>query len=93
MNQPDEKGDLHTRARRRVGMKLGFATHALIYALVNLGLWAIATLGGRGNWNVWPLVGWGLGLAIHGVVVFVSLRGEGLRQRMVEAEVERLRGR
>jgi hypothetical protein len=85
--------DLHTRARRRVGMKIGFAIHALVYVCVNLGLWALASFGDRGHWNVWPLLGWGIGLAIHGFVTLISLRGEGLRERMVASEVERLQRR
>jgi steroid 5-alpha reductase family enzyme len=85
--------DLEARARRRVGMKMGWYIHATVYALVNLGLWAIATVTGRGSWNLWPLAGWGLGLAIHGIVTFIGLRGDGLRERMVRAEVERLRDR
>jgi 2TM domain len=89
----DDPQDLHARARRRVGMKIGFAIHALVYVCVNLGLWSLASLGGRGSWNTWPLLGWGLGLAIHGLVTFVGLSGDGLRQRMVHAEVERLRRR
>jgi hypothetical protein len=89
-NHPD---DIETRARRRVGLKLGFYTHLLVYVLVNLGLLAISSASGRGNWHVWPLLGWGLGLAIHGIVTFVSLRGEGLRGRMLEREIERLRSR
>ena len=85
--------DLQARAKRRVSIKIGFYIHATVYVLVNLGLWAIATLTGRGAWNIWPLMGWGLGLAIHGIVTFISLRGDGLRERMVEAEIQRLRGR
>ena len=85
--------DLRAKAKQRVGMKMGFYIHALVYALVNLGLWAIATIGGRGAWNLWPLAGWGLGLAIHGIVTFAGLSGDGLRERMLEAEVERQRRR
>ena len=51
--------DLRAKAKRRVGMKMGFYIHALVYALVNLGLWAIATSAGHGSWNLWPLAGWG----------------------------------
>jgi hypothetical protein len=88
-----QEQDIQARAKRRVARKMGFYIHATVYVLVNLGLWAIATVTGRGPWNVWPLLGWGVGLAIHGIVTFISLRGEGLRERMVEAEVERLRRR
>jgi hypothetical protein len=86
--------DLEDRARRRVGMKLGFYTHALIYLLVNLGLFALASFGGSGRmWNLWPLAGWGLGLAIHGIVTFIGLRSDGLRERMLAEEIDRLRSR
>ena len=39
------------------------------------------------------MLGWGIGLAVHGVVTFASLHGDGLRERMVAQEVERLRRR
>lgn len=48
--------------------------HATVYVLVNLLLVGINyysyTSGQRYVWAVWPLLGWGLGLAIHGVVAF-----------------------
>jgi hypothetical protein len=36
-------------------------------------------------------MGWGLGLAIHGLVTFLSLGTDGLRQRMLQSEIESLR--
>jgi hypothetical protein len=72
-------------------MKMGFYTHALVYVLVNLGLFAINTVTGRGHWYIWPLLGWGIGLAIHGTVTFLNLHGEGFRERMLADEIERLR--
>jgi len=87
--QPDK--DLRRQAERHVKLKMGFFIHAGIYVLVNLGLFAINILGGGKPWALWPLAGWGLGLAIHGIVTFVSLRGDGVREGMVEREVERLK--
>ena len=86
---PDD--DLEARARRRVSLKMGFYIHALVYVLVNLGLFAISMASDSGRWHVWPLLGWGLGLAIHGVVTLINLRGEGLRERMLKSEIERLK--
>jgi 2TM domain len=83
--------DLQRRARRRVNQKMGFYIHATVYLLVNLGLAAINFAGGGKAWHMWPLAGWGLGLAIHGFVTFASLNGDGLRERMLNDEVERLR--
>jgi hypothetical protein len=91
MSKTTEPDDIEARAKRRVGIKLGFYTHALIYVLVNLGLFAINTVSGKGHWHVWPLLGWGVGLAIHGLVTFFNLRGDGIRERMLTNEIERLR--
>jgi 2TM domain len=82
---------LEARARRRVGIKLGFYTHALVYVLVNLGLFVVDSASGGQRWSHFPLLGWGLGLAIHGAVAFLSLQGQGVRERMLASEVERLR--
>jgi len=83
---------LQRQARRRVNQKMGFYIHATVFVVVNLGLAALSWAGGR-SWYLWPLAGWGLGLAIHGIVIFTSLNGDGLREQMMEREVERLRER
>ncbi len=93
MNNAPRTDDIEARARRRVGMKMGFYTHALVYVLVNLGLFAINTFRGGEYWAIWPMAGWGLGLAIHGVITFINLRGEGIRERMLKNEIERLQRR
>ncbi len=83
--------DLQRRAQRRVNRKMGFYIHATVFVLVNLGLAAINWVGGGKAWHLWPLAGWGLGLAIHGIVTFASLSGDGLRKRMLDAELARLK--
>jgi hypothetical protein len=88
---PITEQDLQRRAHRRVNQKLGFYIHATVYVLVNLGLATINYTSGGTSWHLWPLAGWGLGLAIHGFVTFASLNGDGLRERMLDDEVERLR--
>lgn len=65
---------LERQARRRAGLKMGWLIHAGVYAAVNLMLAAIATLNDRG-WALYPVLGWGLGLAIHGIVVFLVAGG------------------
>lgn len=86
-----EDRDLHDRARRRVAMRTGFYIHALVFVLVNLGLFLLNGMTGGYRWSVWPLFGWGIGLAIHGLVTFLNLRGEGWRQRMLAQEIEHLK--
>jgi hypothetical protein len=84
---------LRRRAERRVKLKMGFFIHAGIFGLVNLGLFAIDSVSGGKPLAPWPLAGWGLGLAIHGIVTFVKLRGEGFKDRLEERELQRLQQR
>jgi hypothetical protein len=84
--------EIERLAQRRAGAKLGWYTHAVVYVLVNLFIFAISRHGfGTRPWSVYPLLGWGLGLALHGVSVFVLGTGGSLRERLVQSERERLR--
>jgi hypothetical protein len=84
---PDSR--LEQLARKRAGAKLGWYIHATVYLLVNLLLVALSLSSGR-HWAVFPLLGWGLGLAVHGAVVFLLAGGAGLHERLVQQERERL---
>lgn len=84
---PDRR--LEQLARKRAAAKLGWYTHATVYLLVNLLLITLSAANGR-HWAVFPLLGWGMGLAVHGAVVFVLTGGTGLHERMVQRERERL---
>ena len=92
MKAPLSDHELDRLARKRAAAKLGWYLHLAIYVVVNLGLFALSEHGfGHRRWSVFPLLGWGLGLALHGISVFVLGTGSGLRQRMVEREREKLR--
>ena len=85
---PDE---LERLAHRRAGAKLGWFIHAAVYVLVNLIILAISEHGfGNRPWSAFPLLGWGLGLALHGLAVFVLGPGSGLRDKLVDRERQRL---
>lgn len=81
--------DIDRLARRRVGTRLGWLTHATVYLLVMGALTAFAFWQGR-HPPVAAAFGWGLGLAIHGLRVFVVGKGSALRERLVDAERQRL---
>jgi hypothetical protein len=89
MSRDSRTDDLERTARRRAGAKLGWFIHATVFVLVNLMLAALAASSGR-NWAIFPAFGWGLGLAIHGVVVFVLTGGAGLHDRLLQRERDRL---
>jgi hypothetical protein len=74
--------------------RVSFRIHALVYVVVNaflIGLWWFtgdgAGLGGGDVyfWPVWPLLGWGIGLAFHGWGAY------GGGQDAVAREEEKLR--
>jgi hypothetical protein len=88
MTDPDQQ--LERRARRRAGMKMAWYLHAAVYVLVNSVL-AVISASSNGHWAIFPALGWGLGLAIHGIVVFIATGGGGLQARMVERERRKLR--
>jgi hypothetical protein len=78
-------------ARKRAGAKMGWYIHATVYVLVNLLWFGMSTYAfGTRPWHLAPMLGWGLGLALHGVSVFVLGGASSLRQRMEDKERERL---
>ena len=83
--------DIEQLARNRAGAKLVWYIHAAVYVVINLVLFAISHYGlGTRRWSPAPLLGWGLGLALHGIAVFVLGAGSGLRERMVQKERDKL---
>lgn len=89
--QPLTAEEIDRLAQRRAGAKLGWYAHAAVYVVVNLFLFAMSHYAfGTRRWSVFPLLGWGLGLTLHGIAVFVLGNGSGLRERLVQKEREKL---
>ncbi|MCD6015687.1 MAG: hypothetical protein K0R41_72 [Geminicoccaceae bacterium] len=75
---------LREQARERLEKKRDFKTHVFIYLLVNavlIGIWAIATPDAL-FWPIFPILGWGIGVAANAWDVFV-------RKPITDAEIER----
>jgi len=63
--------ETYNRAKRRVAQIKGFYIHAAVYVLVNAVLIGINLLTAPDHiWFFWPLLGWGIGLAAHGLSVY-----------------------
>ncbi len=83
---PLPPGDaLEALARKRAGAKLGWFLHALVYAAVITGLTLLSLHQGRG-WAIFPAAGWGAGLLIHCLAVWLVPPGGSLWQRLLERE-------
>jgi len=82
---------LRVRAMKRLKRKAEFRQHLTSYLIVNaflVLLWAVTSRGYF--WPIWPMLGWGVGLAFHGL----SLNWDDAPSvDQVEAEAERLRQR
>jgi hypothetical protein len=81
--------ELERLARRRAGAKYGWLVHAMVYVSVNALLIGLSIFQGK-VWAVYPLLGWGLGLALHGAAVWLGGSGSGLHQRLLHAERAKL---
>jgi hypothetical protein len=81
--------DIERLARKRASAKVGWLLHAGIYLCVNAFLIALSVWQGR-HWAAFPLLGWGLGLAIHGLAVWFAGAGSALREGLVQRERARL---
>ena len=60
-------------AIRRIRAKRAFRAHLAIYLAVNallVSIWAITSA--AYFWPVWPMLGWGIGVAAHAVNVYVG---------------------
>ena len=94
MSMPLTPEEIDRIARKRASAKLGWYVHAAVYLLVNGAMFTASVYGLRQRpWTIYPALGWGLGLLLHGVSVFLLGTGSGLRERMVEREREALQNR
>ena len=65
-----ELGD-QRRAIERLERKRDFTAHLAVYLIVNAGLVVIWALTSAGYfWPLWPILGWGIGVALHAWDVF-----------------------
>jgi len=59
--------------KRRVKQISQFYQHLMVYVLVNAGLAVINLMSDPGEiWFTYPLFGWGIGVALHGLSVFLA---------------------
>jgi hypothetical protein len=82
--------DVVAQAERRLRLEKGFYTHLVVYAAVNALLFFINSRTGSPWWFFWPVLGWGIGIALHAFSVFGIHRArdwEGRRLReLIEEE-------
>lgn len=61
------------RAEFEKGRRKDFYEHLCSYLIVNTGLMAFDFFGdGRISWALWPLIGWGIGIAFHTLSTYLT---------------------
>lgn len=66
-----EENISYYRAKQKVEALKAFYVHFILYLLFNLGLFALNLFTSPDTlWFFWPLLGWGLGVLIHALIVF-----------------------
>lgn len=87
-----DDGDAGRRARavRRVRSIKGFYSHGAIFALVMTILAVVDVATGSPYWVQWPLLGWGAGIIVHGLIVYgrIPLALSDWERRKVEQMIE-----
>jgi hypothetical protein len=82
--------EVYSNAKKKVEARLSFYTHLAVYLVVNtlfiiLNLWITAGY----FWAIWPMIGWGSGLIIHGLFTFVFDTESSLKARLIEKEMQK----
>ncbi len=69
----------------------GFYSHLVVYLIAIAAMAGFNLYSGGYPWFIWPALGWGLGVASHGLCVFevFSLFGVNWEKRQVEKRLER----
>ena len=84
----DQQRYEYEEVKQRVKRISGFYQHLLVYVLVNAGLVSINLISDPNDlWFVYPLLGWGVGLAAHGLTVFLA---EGVTKSWEEKKIREL---
>jgi len=81
MNEQEIK---YQKAKERVTVLRGFYRHLSVYVIVNLGLFLINMITSPGTlWFIWPLMGWGIAVALHALRVFAATPGASWEEKKI----------
>ncbi|MBN1205393.1 MAG: 2TM domain-containing protein [Myxococcaceae bacterium] len=85
----------YDRARKRVADLRDFYSHLAVYLVVNLCLFILNMMTSpETRWFLWPLIGWGIGILIHGLsVIFSAQWSKKWEDRKIHQLMEKDRSR
>ena len=87
MNEQEIK---YQKAKERVTVLRDFYRHLSVYVIVNLGLFLInMAVSPEALWFIWPLMGWGIAIALHALRVFVEAPGSSWEEKKLAELMEK----
>lgn len=89
---PKSEEERRAYAIKRIKEKNDFLTHLIVYLVVNTMLvviWFMVSGGGFFFWPIIPILGWGVGLVMHGYSVY---RGNIVTESEIQREMKQLHG-
>jgi hypothetical protein len=85
---------IHEKARQRVDEKKKFYKNLSSFLVMSVFFFVLNVLSGGGWWFYWPILGWGIGIAMHYFKVFgfpgMGPTDEAWERREVEKEKRKL---
>jgi len=85
----DER-ERYEEARKRVEELKGFYVHLCVYVIINAFLFFLNQLTSPGQyWFYWPLLGWGVGVALHALTTFGGVWGKSWEERKIKEIMEK----
>lgn len=87
-----ENTEAYQSAKKRVEAKMGFYIHLSVYVAVIL-LLVVINFSTSSNtiWFHWPMMGWGIAVALHAFAVYVFSGRFAATEKMIEKEMNRQR--
>jgi hypothetical protein len=93
-----EQDELLKKAERRADAVIAFRQHLTVYIVINaliFVIWLVIALVAGGDawfpWFVFPLVGWGIGITMHGWNVYGQ--SEAKREKLIAKELEHMKAK
>lgn len=85
-----KNNETYQSAKKRIEAKMGFYTHLTVYVAAILVLAVINFLTSSSTiWFQWPMLGWGIGVALHAAAVFVFPDRRAITEKMIEKEMNK----
>ena len=82
-----DRYDLYKKARTRVKLRKKFYAHVLSWVCMSVFFIMINLLTADYFWAIFPILGWGIGVAFHGIRVF----SDEWEDNEIEKELEKLK--